>query len=104
MRQAAAALGLIWLAGCAGPPPAGTPQVPPSASQAAVDDASLTRRIQAAFANEPMLQGAAITVQTSKGKVQLSGSVASRAAARAAIKLALRVQGVQSVGESLRVK
>ena len=112
LSQAGALALLALAAGCAAPPAGrpGSSALPPASSDSGngvieeFSDTTITRRVQAAIANEPTLQGTSIRVQTAQGKVQLSGVIASRADARTAIKLALGVRGVQGVSESLRVK
>lgn len=102
---------LALAAGCSVPPggrtvtaPAQAAGVPPDGVIVEFGDATITRRIQAAYANEPTLQGSDITVKTKDGKVQLGGTVTgSRNGVRTAVKLALGVKGVQSVSENVRV-
>ncbi len=44
-----------------------------------IDDAVITAKVKAAVLEEPSLKSAEINVETSKGRVQLSGFVRSRA-------------------------
>ncbi len=69
-----------------------------------VDDSVLTTKVKAAILNEPDLKVAEINVETFKGVVQLSGFVASRAAADRAVAVARGVSGVKDVKNNMQVK
>lgn len=69
-----------------------------------VDDSVITTKVKAAILNEPTLKVAEINVETFKGVVQLSGFVASSAAANKAVDLARAVRGVKSVKNDMRLK
>jgi len=91
------ALALTALAGCA------STQKHESTGQY-LDDTSITTRVKAAIFEDPALKSAEINVETFKGRVQLSGFVASRASADRAVAVAQGVSGVASVGNDMRIK
>jgi hyperosmotically inducible protein len=64
----------------------------------------ITTRVKSAILNEPDLKVAEINVETFKGVVQLSGFVASRAAATRAVDVTRQVEGVKSVKDDMRIK
>jgi osmotically-inducible protein OsmY len=92
-----AAVALTALAGCA------STQKQESTGQY-VDDTAITTKVKAAIFNDPMLKSAEINVETFKGRVQLSGFVASRASIDRAVVVAQGVNGVTSVANDMRVK
>jgi osmotically-inducible protein OsmY len=69
-----------------------------------IDDTVITTKVKAAIFNEPTLKVAEINVETFKGVVQLSGFVASPAAATKAVEVARTVSGVKSVKNDIRMK
>ena len=69
-----------------------------------VDDTVITTKVKAALFDEPSLRSAEINVETFKGVVQLSGFVASPAAATKAVEVARDVGGVKSVKNDMRIK
>ena len=69
-----------------------------------VDDSVITTKVKALLAADDFLKSFRISVQTYKGKVQLSGFVGSGNAADKAEKIARSVKGVQSVKNDLIVK
>ncbi|MDP2239463.1 MAG: BON domain-containing protein [Burkholderiales bacterium] len=69
-----------------------------------VDDAVITTKVKAAVLEEPSLKSAEINVETSKGRVQLSGFVRSRADINKAVEVAKGVNGVKSVKNDMIVK
>ena len=69
-----------------------------------VDDAVITTKVKAAVLEEPSLKSAEINVETSKGRVQLSGFVRSRADINKAVEVAKSVKGVTSVKNDMIVK
>jgi osmotically-inducible protein OsmY len=69
-----------------------------------VDDAVITAKVKAAVLGEPSLKSAEINVETSKGRVQLSGFVRSRADINKAVEVAKGVTGVKSVMNDMIVK
>ena len=86
---------------------AGTATVATSKKQGAkeyVEDSLITAKVKAAVLEEPSLKSAEINVETSKGRVQLSGFVSSRADIDRAVKVAKGVQGVTSVKNDMILK
>ena len=69
-----------------------------------VDDAVITTKVKAAVLEEPSLKSAEINVETSKGRVQLSGFVRSRADINKAVEVAKGVKGVKSVNNDMILK
>ena len=69
-----------------------------------VDDAVITTKVKAAVLEEPSLKSAEINVETSKGMVQLSGFVRSRADINKAVEVAKGVKGVKSVKNDMILK
>ena len=64
----------------------------------------ITAKVKAAVLEEPSLKSAEINVETSKGTVQLSGFVRSRADINKAVEVAKRVKGVKSVKNDMILK
>jgi osmotically-inducible protein OsmY len=62
-----------------------------------IDDSAITAKVKTALVNEPTLKSTEISVETFKGRVQLSGFVSSRANIKTAVELAQAVGGVASV-------
>ena len=69
-----------------------------------VDDSTITAKVKAAIFDDPALKVFAISVETFKGTVQLSGFVNSAEIRNRAGVVAGRVSGVKSVKNSLVVK
>ena len=69
-----------------------------------VDDSVITAKVKAAVLEEPSLKSAEINVETSKGRVQLSGFVRSRANIDKAVEVAKGVKGVKSVKNDMILK
>jgi osmotically-inducible protein OsmY len=69
-----------------------------------VDDAVITTKVKAAVLEEPSLKSAEINVETSKGTVQLTGFVRSRADINKAVEVAKGVKGVKSVKNDMILK
>lgn len=92
-----AAVALTGLAGCA------STEKHESTGQY-VDDTTITTKVKAAIFNDPTLKSAEINVETFKGRVQLSGFVASRASIDRAVVVAQGVKGVTSVANDMRIK
>ena len=69
-----------------------------------VDDSVITAKVKAAVFNEPTLKSSEINVETFKGKVQLSGFVASPADIAKAVTVAKAVKGVSSVSNDMKLK
>jgi hyperosmotically inducible periplasmic protein len=69
-----------------------------------IDDATLTTRVKAKFAEDPQVSALAIGVETLKGVVQLSGFAKSSDERSRAEKLARDVSGVQAVRNDIVVR
>src|ERR1035437_2877795 len=69
-----------------------------------VDDAVITAKVKAAVLEDRSLKSAEINVETSKGTVQLSGFVRSRADINKAVEIAKGVKGVKSVKNDMILK
>jgi hyperosmotically inducible protein len=69
-----------------------------------IDDATLTTRVKAKFADDPTVSAMSISVETLKGVVQLSGFAKSSEERVRAGQLALGVSGVQSVRNDIIVR
>jgi len=69
-----------------------------------VDDSVITTKVKAAVLQDASLDSAEINVETSKGRVQLSGFVSSRADINTAVKIAKGVKGVKSVKNDMILK
>ena len=97
IAAALAAFALAGLVGCASTPTKeGTGEY--------MDDTVITTKVKTAILNEPTLKVAEINVETFKGVVQLSGFVASPAAATKAVEVTRAVGGVKSVKNDMRIK
>ncbi len=69
-----------------------------------LDDATLTTRVKASFADDKTVSTMAISVQTLKGTVQLSGFARSLEEKQAAGRLALQTSGVVAVQNDIVVR
>jgi osmotically-inducible protein OsmY len=68
------------------------------------DDSAITAKVQTALLNAPGVHSTAISVETFKGVVKLSGFVTSEAQIDAAVSAAQGVAGVKSVDNAMTVK
>lgn len=68
------------------------------------DDSVITTKVKAALLGEKNIKSTQISVQTFKGRVQLSGFVSSDAEAALAVSTASKVPGVVNVINSLRLR
>jgi hyperosmotically inducible periplasmic protein len=68
-----------------------------------VSDSQITAQVKQPIAAEPTLKGADIDVKTEKGVVTLSGTVSDPHAKFAAAAAAIRVQGVLTLNDDLKV-
>jgi hyperosmotically inducible protein len=68
------------------------------------DDSAITAKVQTALINAPGVHSTAISVETFKGVVKLSGFVSSEAQIDAAVSAAQGVAGVKSVDNAMTVK
>jgi osmotically-inducible protein OsmY len=93
----AAIASVFLLAGCAG-----------SSTSAStgeyIDDATITTKVKAKLFESKDTSGTAISVETFKGTVQLSGFVKSEAEKKKAGEIAAAVDGVKSVQNNVSVK
>lgn len=69
-----------------------------------IDDSVITARVKAALLKDPVVSALAVSVETYKGTVVLSGFVASEDQQRRAAEVAATVQGVVTVRNGLVVK
>jgi osmotically-inducible protein OsmY len=69
----------------------------------AMDDAAVTARVKTVLLNDPQVNATKITVTTTSGVVNLTGSVRSKAEEARAIDLARQVTGVRDVKSALQV-
>ncbi|MBX3599110.1 MAG: BON domain-containing protein [Rubrivivax sp.] len=68
-----------------------------------IDDTTLTTRVKARFAEDPQVSAMAISVETMKGVVQLSGFAKSAEERAAAERIAKGVPGVAAVRNDIMV-
>lgn len=69
-----------------------------------VDDSVITAKVKAALLKDPVVSAVAVSVETRKGTVLLSGFVESDSQLRRAAEIAATVQGVVTVKNGLVVK
>jgi hyperosmotically inducible protein len=69
-----------------------------------IDDATLTTRVKSKFAADPVVSAMAISVETLKGTVQLSGFAKSGEERATAEKLARETSGVVAVRNDILVR
>jgi hyperosmotically inducible protein len=69
-----------------------------------VDDATITTKVKAAFAEDKLVKGRDISVRTDHGVVDLTGTVNSQAESDRATELATKVKAVSAVHNNLSVK
>jgi len=69
-----------------------------------IDDAAITTKIKTKLLGDPLVSGFAISVETFRGRVILSGFVNSQAQIDRAIALAREVPGVHEVQSALVIK
>ncbi|MBY0473890.1 MAG: BON domain-containing protein [Nitrosomonas sp.] len=69
-----------------------------------IDDTVITTKVKAEIFNEPTLKTFEISVETTKGVVNLSGSVSSQADIDRAVEITRRVSGVTAVENNMSVK
>ena len=68
------------------------------------DDTAITTKVKTAIFNEPTLKSLEISVETFKGRVQLSGFVGAQENIDKAVSVAKSVGGVTSVKNDMRLK
>jgi osmotically-inducible protein OsmY len=69
-----------------------------------VDDAAITTKVKAAFAEDKTVAATAISVETMNGEVQLSGFAKSQAEKSRAAEIARGIKGVKSVRNAVEVR
>ncbi|MBS0555102.1 MAG: BON domain-containing protein, partial [Proteobacteria bacterium] len=69
-----------------------------------VDDATITTRVKAKFAEDPTVSAMAISVETLRGTVQLSGFAKSATEKSHAEKIARSTSGVKGVKNDIVVR
>lgn len=69
-----------------------------------IDDATITTKVKTKLLGDPVVSGFAISVETFRGRVILSGFVNSQAQMDRAIALAREVGGVREVQSALVIK
>jgi hyperosmotically inducible protein len=69
-----------------------------------IDDSVITAKVKAALLKDPVVSAFAVSVETHKGIVLLSGFVQNDSQARRAAEIASSVQGVVTVKNALAVK
>jgi hyperosmotically inducible protein len=69
-----------------------------------VEDSTITAKVKLALLNDTDVKSADISVETSQGRVTLSGTVPSEPQVHRAVKAANKVEGVQAVENRLMVK
>jgi hyperosmotically inducible periplasmic protein len=69
-----------------------------------IDDSVITARVKAALLKDPVVSGFAVSVETHKGVVLLSGFVQNDNQARRAAEIASGVQGVVTVKNALTIR
>ena len=68
------------------------------------DDSAITAKVKTKLLGDPMISGFAVSVETFRGRVILSGFVNSQSQIDRAIALAREVPGVKEVQSSLVIK
>ncbi|WP_288021805.1 BON domain-containing protein [Thauera sp.] len=69
-----------------------------------VDDATVTARVKARFADDPTVSALAISVETLRGTVQLSGFAKSSTERNRAAEIARGTQGVRTVKNDIAIR
>ncbi|ANI29182.1 hypothetical protein PL78_04925 [Yersinia entomophaga] len=69
-----------------------------------VDDTVITTKVKTALLGEKNLKSTEISVETFKGRVQLSGFVSSSQQADRAVQITRTVPGVKSVANDMRIR
>ena len=68
-----------------------------------LDDATITTKVKASFAEDALVKGRNISVRTDKGVVDLTGTVGSTKESDRATALATKVKAVKAVHNNLKV-
>jgi hyperosmotically inducible protein len=69
-----------------------------------LDDASITVKVKASFADDKWIKGRDISVRTDRGVVDLTGTVNGKNESDRATALATKIKGVQAVHNNLKVE
>ncbi len=69
-----------------------------------IDDATITTKVKAALISDKQLKATQVSVETSQGTVQLSGTVDSKDQESEAIKDANQIDGVRSVKDLMTIR
>ncbi|ENG6268566.1 TPA: BON domain-containing protein [Yersinia enterocolitica] len=69
-----------------------------------LDDTVVTTKVKSALLGEKNLKSTEISVETFKGRVQLSGFVSSRQDANRAVQITRSVPGVKSVSDQMLIR
>ena len=69
-----------------------------------LDDSAITAKVKTKLLGDPLISGFAISVETFRGRVVMSGFVNSQAQIDRAVALAREVPGVQEVQQALVIK
>ncbi|AJJ20539.1 MULTISPECIES: BON domain-containing protein [Yersinia] len=69
-----------------------------------LDDTVVTTKVKSALLAEKNLKSTEVSVETFKGRVQLSGFVSSRQDANRAVQITRTVPGVKSVSDKMQIK
>jgi osmotically-inducible protein OsmY len=69
-----------------------------------IDDSAITAKVKAKLLDDPTVSGLAISVETYKGIVQLSGFANSQSEIRQADNLARHTEGVRSIRNNIQLK
>lgn len=69
-----------------------------------IDDTVVTTKVKAALLADKTIKSREISVETFKGRVQLSGFVSSNADANRAVKVSHGVPGVKAVENDMRIR
>ena len=69
-----------------------------------LDDAAITAKVKAAFADDELVKGRHISVRTDHGVVDLTGTVDSQRESDRATELASKVKSVTAVHNNLKVQ
>ncbi|MGF6190900.1 BON domain-containing protein [Serratia sp. 2723] len=69
-----------------------------------IDDTVVTTKVKSALLADKTIKSTEISVETFKGRVQLSGFVSSSADANRAVQVTRGVAGVKSVENDMRIK
>lgn len=88
---------ILFTAGCAATPTR-------ESTGEYVDDSAITAKVKAAFLKDDVVKASAVSVETFKGIVQLSGFVDTAAEKYRAADLAAGIRGVHDVKNKITVK